>query len=73
MAFSKPLNFKVGSGTYIKGLENGILGMQNGSSRRLFIPPNLAYGEGGLSALGVPPKADIIFDVEFIQILQNEK
>jgi FKBP-type peptidyl-prolyl cis-trans isomerase len=71
--FSKPLNFKVGSGTYIKGLENGILGMQNGSSRRLFIPPNLAYGEGGLSALGVPPKADIIFDVEFIQILQNEK
>jgi FKBP-type peptidyl-prolyl cis-trans isomerase len=71
--FGKPLNFQVGNGSYIKGFEDGVIGMLNRSSRRLLIPPALAYGEGGLSALGVPYRGDIIFDVEFIQILQNEK
>ncbi|CAK9093160.1 unnamed protein product [Durusdinium trenchii] len=40
------LRFKVGDGTTIAGLDEGIRGMREGGYRRFLIPPQIAYQEG---------------------------
>ncbi len=40
----KPLNFTVGKGEVIKGLDEGVVGMNIGESKNLTIPPEKAYG-----------------------------
>lgn len=40
-----PLEFKVGDGEIIVGLEEGVIGMKEGETRFITIPPELAYGE----------------------------
>lgn len=43
---SVPFIFAVGDGTAIKGLDEGIRGIQEGGVRRILMPPSLAYVEG---------------------------
>ena len=43
---SVPFIFTAGSGTAIKGLDEGMRGMKQGGTRRVLIPPSLAYAEG---------------------------
>ena len=65
----KPLEMTVGDGQNIVGVEEGLLGMKTGSKKRLIIPPALGYGENGLPEKGVPAKTNLIFDIEFMEIL----
>lgn len=39
-----PLSFKIGHGKVIKGLEQGVIGMQAGESRTIEITPEHGYG-----------------------------
>jgi FKBP-type peptidyl-prolyl cis-trans isomerase 2 len=39
-----PLVFRIGKGDVIKGLEQGVIGMQLGESRTIEIPPAAGYG-----------------------------
>ena len=62
-----PLSFKLGAGTVIPGWELGLIGqpaMKVGGTRRLIIPPELAYGPSGY--LDIPPYAVLIFDVNVV-------
>lgn len=43
---SVPFIFTVGDGGAIKGIDEGIQGMKQGGTRRILIPPSLAYVEG---------------------------
>ena len=43
---SVPFIFTVGDGNAIAGVDEGIIGMTEGSVRRLLIPPSLAYVQG---------------------------
>ncbi len=61
----KPLDFVQGRRQVIAGWEMGFEGMRVGGQRRLFIPYQLAYGEQGRGA--IPPKAELIFDVELLK------
>jgi len=63
---NQPLNFVQGRRQVIVGWEIGFEGMRVGGKRRLFIPFQLAYGEGGRGP--IPPKAELIFDVELLDV-----
>lgn len=50
----------------IPGLQEGLLMMNEGESRRLFIPYHLAYGENGSGP--VEPYSTLVFDVDLIKV-----
>jgi peptidylprolyl isomerase len=61
----------------IAGWEVGFEGMKVGGKRRLFIPYQLAYGELGHPTNdpknpGIPAKADMIFDVELVDVMEMQ-
>ena len=60
----EPISFPYGSHRVIEGWDTGFEGMHIGSKRRLYVPYQLGYGENGQRQ--IPPKAELIFDVELI-------
>lgn len=64
----EPFSFHLGEGEVIKGWDKGIVGMKKGGKRKLWIPPNLAYGAAGAGNGAIPPNAELIFEVELLKI-----
>jgi peptidylprolyl isomerase len=62
-----PISFPQGARRVIAGWDSGFEGMRVGGQRRLFIPYQLAYGELGRPPV-IPPKSELIFDVEVMAI-----
>lgn len=60
-------SFPLGAGRVIPGWDEGVAGMKVGGKRTLWIPWKLAYGEQGMGST-IPPKADLIFDVELFEV-----
>jgi FKBP-type peptidyl-prolyl cis-trans isomerase len=52
----------------IAGWSQGMPGMKVGGTRRLLIPANLAYGAHPPAGSGIPPNADLVFDVTLHKI-----
>ena len=53
--------FVIGAGQVIKGFDQGVVGMKVGGTRRLVVPPSLAYGSSGYQS--IPPNAALVFDI----------
>jgi len=64
----QPLSFPLGAGRVIRGWEQGLPGMKVGGTRRLVIPPSLAYGIRGAGNGVIPPNATLLFDVELLAV-----
>ena len=62
-----PITFPYGARQVIPGWDTGFEGMHVGGKRRLYIPYQLAYGESGRPPV-IPAKADLIFDIELVNI-----
>ena len=67
----EPFRFTVGLGQVIQGWEEGFIGMKEGGSRTLTIPPEMGYGARGAGGV-IPPNATLIFDVELLEVDKNE-
>ena len=66
----QPFIFPLGAGRVIAGWDEGVQGMKIGGKRTLRIPSKLGYGAHGAGAT-IPPNADLIFDVELLQIKEG--
>lgn len=63
---NQPLKFVLNSNSFIKGSDEGIIGMKTGGSRTMIIPANLAYGEAGIGF--IPPSTDLKVVVELLEV-----
>ena len=63
----RAFRFPLGTGQVIKGWDQGVLGMKVGESRRLIIPADLAYGDGGAGGV-IPPGATLVFDIDLLAV-----
>ncbi len=61
-------SFVVGSGQVIKGFDQGVAGMKVGGTRRLVVPPSLAYGSSGYQT--IPPNAALVFDIALTAVVK---
>ena len=71
-----PLIFTPGLGDLIDGFEQGVVGMRAEGTRRLIVPPNLAYGsqerrdrEG---TIVVPANSTLVYDIEVLTVTQPQ-
>ncbi|XP_076366661.1 uncharacterized protein LOC143255222 isoform X1 [Tachypleus tridentatus] len=64
----KPFSFQVGIGQVIKGWDEGCLTMQKGENSRFTIRSDKGYGPSGFPAWGIPPNADLQFEIEILSI-----
>jgi peptidylprolyl isomerase len=63
---NQPVKFILNSGSFIKGTDEGIVGMKTGGIRTIIIPSKLAYGEAGIGF--IPPKTDLKVVVELLEV-----
>jgi FKBP-type peptidyl-prolyl cis-trans isomerase len=71
-----PLKVKAGRGTVIKGFDEALLLLPQGSRARVWIPAALAYGPKGRldpddeteKRYLIPPDSDLIFELEIIKV-----
>ena len=63
----QPITFVLGTGQLIPGFEEGIAGMKAGGTRRLIIPPDLAYGAEGRPPV-IPANAELTFDIQLVSL-----
>jgi FKBP-type peptidyl-prolyl cis-trans isomerase len=62
----QPFEFTIGQGGVIPGWDQGVPGMRVGGTRRLTIPPALAYGPTGSGP--IPPNATLTFEIQLLEI-----
>ena len=60
-----PLRFQMGDPNVPMGLQDGIIGMKVGGVRKLVVPPNLAYGSGGVKDM-VPANETVTYVVKLL-------
>lgn len=68
VASGQPFEFQLGAGRVIAGWDEGVAGMKVGGKRKLVIPSDLGYGETGAGDGAIPPNAELIFEVELLEI-----
>lgn len=63
---NQPIKFILNSGSFIKGTDEGIVGMKTGGRRTMIIPSKLAYGEAGVGF--IPPNTDLKVIIELLEV-----
>ena len=64
--------FPLEDGATIPGFFNGLQQMQKGGKYTLFIPAEQAYGATPPQGSPIPPNADLVFEIEVVDIMSRE-
>ena len=64
----RPFEFELGKGTVIAGWDIALKDVRQGTKMQIKIPAKLAYGSQGVSSMGIPKNADLIFKVEVLKV-----
>jgi FKBP-type peptidyl-prolyl cis-trans isomerase len=64
----EPFGFRLGAGQVIRGWDWGVAGMQEGGTRELIIPPDLAYGSRAVGGGLIPANSTLFFEVKLVKI-----
>jgi peptidylprolyl isomerase len=67
----KPFQCVIGTGRVIKGWDQGLIGMQVGSKRKLKVPAHLAYGDRQIGAF-IKPNSNLVFEIELLEVLTRD-
>jgi peptidylprolyl isomerase len=62
----KAVKFVLGEDAFIRGTDDGIVGMKPNGKRMIVIPSELAYGEMGVGP--VPPNSDLKVSIELLDV-----
>jgi FKBP-type peptidyl-prolyl cis-trans isomerase len=57
---------QIGEGDFIKGFDDGLIGVKAGSRVQLIIPPSLGYGSKAQSS--IPANSTLIFDIDVLAV-----
>ncbi len=69
----QPFPVELGQARVIAGWELGLIGAQTGQALTLNIPSSLGYGEMGTPGGPIPPNADLVFDIEVLQVIKADE
>ena len=64
----RPFEFELGKGNVIAGWDIALKDVRQGTKMQIKIPAKLAYGSQGVSSMGIPQNADLIFKVEVLKV-----
>lgn len=62
-----PVSFVIGTDKVMQGWNEGVVGMQEGGSRMLRIPPELGYGSRAVEDV-VPPHSRLLFIIDLLEL-----
>jgi len=68
LAHGEPVH--VNMGVALKGWQEALRHMKEGEKWRLFVPPELAYGEKGLQNK-VPPQSTLIYELQLVEVIDR--
>ena len=66
----KPFQCVIGTRRVIQGWDQGLMGMQVGGKRKLWVPAHLGYGERQVGA--IPPNSNLVFEIELLEVLTRD-
>lgn len=61
-----PIPMKVGE-ALVRGLDEGLVGMQTDGRRKVTVPPELGYGAEGVPDM-IPPNSTLVFEVHVLEV-----
>ncbi|WP_020658164.1 FKBP-type peptidyl-prolyl cis-trans isomerase [Amycolatopsis benzoatilytica] len=61
----QPFTLTLGAGEVIKGWDQGLAGIKQGTRRLLIVPPDLGYGQGGR---GIAPNETLVFVTDAVAV-----
>lgn len=64
---NEPMRYKFGTKQVIKGFDMAVASMREGGKRRVWIPPELAYGDKGLNG-EFPARTILVYDIELVRV-----
>ncbi len=67
---NQPFTMVAGQGLFIPGLDDAVLLMKEGAKYRFIIPSYLGFGKRSFG--NIPSHSDLIFDIEIIDIINND-